>query len=95
MNLNVAKFFTENAFVAILVKDEGSFLRLKSVCWKIMNDIFPTKSNLVGVQSNFMCVFCEKHKETTTHLIWQCPITRKQPFNDVVFEVEYQCCLEF
>lgn len=51
-------------------------LKAKIYCWRITNDIIPTKYNLAnkGFCTNQLCVFCRKHEESANH-IWSCLIS--------------------
>lgn len=53
--------------------------RTKICTWKIVKDIIPSKANILkrGVSLNPLCKFCQKHLETTSHLIWECKFSKK------------------
>lgn len=52
--------------------------KAKIACWRALNDILPSNSNLFmkGIHANMWCVFCRKQEETAKHLSWECSVTK-------------------
>lgn len=52
--------------------------RAKICLWKVLNDIIPTKVNLVkkGIDTFPLCSFCRKKPDSATHIFWQCKVTK-------------------
>lgn len=53
--------------------------RIKICAWKIINNIIPCKANNLkkGIDLNPRCSFYLKKLESTTHLIWECKISKQ------------------
>lgn len=53
--------------------------RAKVCGWKIINDIIPTKVNIKkkGIDLNFFCSLCGKKPESSSHLIWDCKVSKE------------------
>ena len=53
--------------------------KIKHFLWKLNNDGLPTKERLrqnhIGITGG--CILCQNNFEDTTHLLFQCPITKE------------------
>lgn len=52
--------------------------KIKIYGWRIHNDILPTLSNLLKRRMNVnpFCFHCRNRIETTSHLFWECKVTK-------------------
>ncbi|GLT78296.1 hypothetical protein SLA2020_498360 [Shorea laevis] len=55
-------------------------LKVSAFVWKALQNRIPTGDNLlkrgiVGIEVDFLCIFCGKHTETVSHLFFTCEAT--------------------
>lgn len=52
--------------------------RAKICVWRVLNDLIPTKSNLIkrGMSVDPICVFCRCKEESSSYVVWQCKFSK-------------------
>ena len=52
--------------------------KIKHFIWRAFHDSLPTNANLFRrkIKSHPFCLICNQEDESTSHVIWQCPMAR-------------------
>lgn len=52
---------------------------MKHTSWRTLSNLVPTLHSLLskGIHSNSLCLFCRSHRESTSHIMLECRLSKK------------------